>query len=877
MKPAEQPPRRNRPFRSGALLCAFALTATAQVSWVPNSGGPANPVLAGIAANGTRQAVCRFTLDGIAYTGTAVGSVCRSVKENLPLERSTFEVAVNLATWESTTPDGKTPVAAGLNGPELVRPCRVAASGLAGVNLAREAVCRVNRDGVVENSTTYELLYDITVGDEFRVFASNGLCVGMPPNSVTPAPVVPCSNPITRLQLQSVANQIFQLRLLGTTNVCLGLENQLVTRSTCGTSTSRLRFMYRGQANSFRPEFEIGGSAWQSPGAIVSLAPPSTSNLQGFAIRSIPDVARRLKVVSYNTMMLTSSAAPSIRNGSRGRWIAEAIHSEDADADVLAISEAFDDGQLLALGRDTSGYEALRDRLRELGFPYFSDRPGSVANGGVLVFSRWPITEQDTNIFNDCLVGSLDCFTSKGISYARINKLGRVYNVMSTHLQADDGILGSAWETRKKQLREMREWVAIKVPLRFNEPVILAGDTNVDMESTPAEATEMFTILSASFPNAPRPIGRSSAADPFRWTVDPDVNLVTRDRGAGYSWLDYILFVRPYLQPLTADWVVKGYKRFPAFDMILPPPWVGGLKDYNDLSDHQALVGSFVFPFAALGAAEDPTVPITFQPSTVGGGTLDSAPLVVNGQQYLMPVTLRLNSRQTHSIGTPEIPASGGQRFVFQRWNNGSGANWQLVNPSQEAVFRAEYRQQFRLTLTASPSICGTLTGDGWFDSGTRTVASATPATGFRFVNWTGGPQTTDRNPLALIMDRAWNLVGNFSATGTPVLFAVSGPRMGSLATQRSVTVGLRNDSPFPAVNARITSITGVRVTAGSGVVTLQPTVLPINLGGLPALNGLATVVLNFNWPVTATRIQFTVHFAADGGYAGSTTLNVLR
>lgn len=88
--------------------------------------------------------------------------------------------------------------------------------------------------------------------------------------------------------------------------------------------------------------------------------------------------------------------------------------------------------------------------------------------------------------------------------------------------------------------------------------------------------------------------------------------------------------------------------------------------------------------------------------------------------------------------------------------------------------------------------------------------------------------------------------------------------------------MALRNTGQFAAINARITSVTGVVTTAGTGTVTLQPVGFPIGLGNL-APNAVASTKLNFTWPATATRIQFTVHFAAHGGYSGSTTLNVLR
>jgi hypothetical protein len=86
----------------------------------------------------------------------------------------------------------------------------------------------------------------------------------------------------------------------------------------------------------------------------------------------------------------------------------------------------------------------------------------------------------------------------------------------------------------------------------------------------------------------------------------------------------------------------------------------------------------------------------------------------------------------------------------------------------------------------------------------------------------------------------------------------------------------IRNSGSGPAADASITGIVNILVTSGSGVVT-SATVTPLALGAIAA-GGQAATNLVFNWPSTATRVQFTVRFAANNGaYSGSTTITLFR
>jgi len=55
------------------------------------------------------------------------------------------------------------------------------------------------------------------------------------------------------------------------------------------------------------------------------------------------------------------------------------------------------------------------------------------SNGGVIIYSKWPIEEATNYQFTTCVSGSADCLAAKGVKHAKINKLGKVYHVFGTH------------------------------------------------------------------------------------------------------------------------------------------------------------------------------------------------------------------------------------------------------------------------------------------------------------------------------------------------------------------------------------------------------------------------------------------------------------
>ncbi len=137
---------------------------------------------------------------------------------------------------------------------------------------------------------------------------------------------------------------------------------------------------------------------------------------------------------------------------------------------------------------------------------------------------------------------------------------------------------------------------------------------------------------------------------------------------------------------------------------------------------------------------------------------------------------------------------------------------------------------------------------------------------------------TGTTNPQTIVVTDPANVIANFAPSAQPQLFATtSGQRTdGPAAGQRLVPIMLRNIGQGAASGASITAITNIATLSGSGAVSLASP-LPLNFGEIAA-GGSATQPILFNWPASATRVQFTVQFTANGGaYTGSTTLTLFR
>ena len=123
----------------------------------------------------------------------------------------------------------------------------------------------------------------------------------------------------------------------------------------------------------------------------------------------------------------------------------------------------------------------------------------------------------------------------------------------------------------------------------------------------------------------------------------------------------------------------------------------------------------------------------------------------------------------TYSHGTEaNVSATPSTGYVFSGW---SGAGVADANASSTTVFMTQTRSitanfetaKHLLSLTVSPAAAGVAAGAGTYIHGASANLSAIPATGYRFLNWTGGvPADANASATTLTLTAPASLTANF-------------------------------------------------------------------------------------------------------------------
>lgn len=226
------------------------------------------------------------------------------------------------------------------------------------------------------------------------------------------------------------------------------------------------------------------------------------------------------------------------------------------DHDVLVMCELFD------LGLRDQVLEGLRPR-----YPHVTAVLGHEGrmfnNGGVTIASRWPITSEGRRFFGEMHCTGLDCFAEKGVVRATVERDGGRFHIFGTHAQA--GTQAAAVRVRRVQFAMIHDMVAHS-GIPADEPVVVAGDFNVDSLGHQDEYRQMRVILDA---DAALPAGRCGS-------YDPDGNPLAK--GVEEELLDHVLWSRAHRCPAEAHAEIKKIRT--------TEPWRDGIRD---LSDHHSL------------------------------------------------------------------------------------------------------------------------------------------------------------------------------------------------------------------------------------------------------------------------------------------------
>lgn len=308
----------------------------------------------------------------------------------------------------------------------------------------------------------------------------------------------------------------------------------------------------------------------------------------------------RLRVATYNVMFPV--AEPIRFNGQRERCARLPAAIASLDADVLVLQEMISNQYARKLLRE----------LRHLGWKHHTRALAgmfTLVSGGVYILSRFPITREDRLIFDSSACSGADCLAGKGVVYAEIVKGGRKFHVFGTHLQAWSG--PEARNARVKQAHSVRDLIR-SLELPEDEPVLIAGDLNVEFYTMQGEFQRMCEIMEAV---AVVPEG-GAATPPF--SCDPQTNnLVGGDDISAYKTkdypqgcfeeymatgvcvccpqelVDYVMYSPNHLKPSKASCTVTALKAAAPFQIRVNASTV---RSVRDLSDHYPLVADFEFP-----------------------------------------------------------------------------------------------------------------------------------------------------------------------------------------------------------------------------------------------------------------------------------------
>ena len=264
-----------------------------------------------------------------------------------------------------------------------------------------------------------------------------------------------------------------------------------------------------------------------------------------------------LNAMFYNIQMITFGLSGMPQASERASLFPAQISPYQ---DVVAFMEAFDDGPRK---------NDLVPAMEAAGFPYKTsilNAPGLIpipTNGGVIIFSKWPIEAEDEIDFELCGQAAQDCLANKGVKYARINKLGKKYHVFATHMDAGGG--ADDIEARRSQMAEIRDMISdLSIP--ESEAVVFGGDFNTEPTGSDMDYVAFLDTMS---PVIPQHIGfyESNFGDSFGNIID-------------HAWID-----RHHLIPTTAS------NEIMTFRSLEPVLW-----NLSEFSDHRCALGRFEYP-----------------------------------------------------------------------------------------------------------------------------------------------------------------------------------------------------------------------------------------------------------------------------------------
>ena len=271
------------------------------------------------------------------------------------------------------------------------------------------------------------------------------------------------------------------------------------------------------------------------------------------------------------------------------------------------------------------------------------------------------------------------------------------------------------------------------------------------------------------------------------------------------------------------------------------------------------------------------TLPVT----TVTTGVANLS-IVVDGTTYTAPQSFYWTPGTSHTIATISQQGTRPVRYAFSTWSDAGALSHTVTAPNASSTYTANFTTQYPLTLAASPVDGGTITAtpasaDGYYNAGTVVHVSATSASGYQFVNWSGDATGTASSP-AVTMSVARAVTATFTNGPLPqtITFgALSGVTYGVAPFSITATASSGLTVSFASAPPSVCTVAGSTVTiAGAGTCSITASQAGnTNYGVAPNVNQSFTVaqapqVITFATPsgVTFGISPYTIAATASSG-----------
>ena len=234
------------------------------------------------------------------------------------------------------------------------------------------------------------------------------------------------------------------------------------------------------------------------------------------------------------------------------------------------------------------------------------------------------------------------------------------------------------------------------------------------------------------------------------------------------------------------------------------------------------------------------------------------------------------------SVVTPQAGPAGVQ-YTFSQWQDGTTSTTDnMVAPATTATYTATFNTQYQLTTSAGTG--GSVSAGGYYTAGTNATITATPASGYYFVNFTGATTSTS-NPLSLPITAPASITANFATVASQTItltkpapttasygstFTVAATASSGLAVTFTSSGSCSNVGSTYTITSGTGSCAVIASQAGNAqyaaATTVQQTVTASKVGTTTTLSVSGTSVN----PTQSVTITTTVASVTTGSPTGS-------